>query len=107
MAPVIKHSHTQAKTAINLQHPTLPHDTYTQHIINLSFQTNVFASPCHALLSLLCRLLARLQESLHKRNPDSVSNLIRAATVSETVQEERRQHAQVSHLTALSLCTPF
>lgn len=35
-----------------------------------------------------------LQDSLRKRHPDSVANLIRAATVSESVQLQRRQQDQ-------------
>jgi len=45
-----------------------------------------------------------LQESLRKRTPDSVSNLIRAATVGETVQEERRAHAQVTEPSPVVFC---
>ena len=40
-------------------------------------------------------LLHDVQESMRKRNPDSVSNLIRAATESEEVLEERRLQAQL------------
>lgn len=35
-----------------------------------------------------------LQDSLRKRHPDSVANLIRAATVSDSVQLQRRQQDQ-------------
>jgi hypothetical protein len=35
--------------------------------------------------------VTELQESLRKRNPDSVSNLVRAAAMSEEVQVERRE----------------
>jgi hypothetical protein len=39
-------------------------------------------------------LVEELQDSLRRRNPDSVSNLVRAAAVSEDVQQERREAAE-------------
>ena len=38
-------------------------------------------------------VVEELQDSLRRRNPDSVSSLVRAATVGEDIQEERREHA--------------
>ena len=40
-------------------------------------------------------ILCDLQESIRKRNPDSVSNLIRAATVSDEVLLERKEQSQL------------
>ena len=39
-------------------------------------------------------MIRDLQDSLRKRHPDSVASLIRAATVSDSVQAERRQQEQ-------------
>ena len=46
---------------------------------------------CRELEMILCDL----QESIRKRNPDSVSNLIRAATVSDEVLLERKEQSQL------------
>ena len=40
-------------------------------------------------------LLSEVQESMRKRNPDSVSNLIRAATESDEVVQERKMQSQM------------
>ena len=40
-------------------------------------------------------LLSDVQESMRKRNPDSVSNLIRAATESDEVLAERKMQSQL------------
>ena len=71
-------------------------------VSHLNFLTTLLTFTLVILLSIsknhhvreLEMALVDMQDSLRKRNPDSVANLIRAATVSETVQEERRQYQQ-------------
>lgn len=57
--------------------------------------------PSHSPRRELESILSDLQESIRKRNPDSVSNLIRAATVSDEVRAERMEQSQmIADLTA-------
>jgi hypothetical protein len=68
-------------------------------LTNPSFTTPPISS--HSPRRELESILFDLQESIRKRNPDSVSNLIRAATVSDEVRAERMEQSQlIADLTA-------